>query len=270
MLSNQDVTASVPSISVSSNESSNVIVLGTQPIKEHDDTHLERQMTRTVIFNEKHHDRIKTMSIWTLLRSIGHHVIVGIGVTFLWRAMWHSLDYGVDLDDKESKLQSVLISIAISVIIPLSVAIIQWIHSLHCKSGGGRLSRNGSSVGIKGFLSESGAKSKILQYVLILLFAISNVAFWRGFWYLMDLTIFPNNELVSIATSAVAGFIILGLLQNVSSILSVPLAAPLSDKDGEIQKKDLARPSIALQSVYQHHRFSRSQQEILKSVTVRG
>lgn len=43
----------------------------------------------------------------------------------------------------------------------------------------------------------------------ILVLAIGVIAFWRGAWGLLDLYLFPNNELVSLLISMLIGVLVL-------------------------------------------------------------
>ena len=47
------------------------------------------------------------------------------------------------------------------------------------------------------------------QILFSILIACGVIAFWRGIWGLMDLYLFPNNNLLSIITSLVLGLSIL-------------------------------------------------------------
>ncbi len=52
---------------------------------------------------------------------------------------------------------------------------------------------------------------KIL-FTIIIAFAI--VSFWRGIWGLMDLYLFPGNQVVSLSVSVLLGIIILYLTKH--------------------------------------------------------
>lgn len=43
----------------------------------------------------------------------------------------------------------------------------------------------------------------------VILIATSVILFWRGAWGLMDIFIFPNNDVLSYTTSLVVGILIL-------------------------------------------------------------
>lgn len=49
-------------------------------------------------------------------------------------------------------------------------------------------------------------------YTIIIAFAI--ISFWRGCWHLMDVYLFPNNELVSAIVSILLGVLILSSTKN--------------------------------------------------------
>lgn len=48
----------------------------------------------------------------------------------------------------------------------------------------------------------------------VILIAVAVVLFWRGTWGLMDLYVFPGNELVSYIVSLIVGLVILTYTQN--------------------------------------------------------
>ena len=60
-------------------------------------------------------------------------------------------------------------------------------------------------------------KKKIGRFrklVLALVVGLAIVAFWRGAWQLMDLFVFPENQLLSNVISLVAGFLVLVLMHR--------------------------------------------------------
>ena len=59
-------------------------------------------------------------------------------------------------------------------------------------------------------------KRRMLHAVLI---GLAVISFWRGMWGLMDLYLFPNNELVSYIVSAIIGIIILYITHHITKEL---------------------------------------------------
>ncbi len=65
------------------------------------------------------------------------------------------------------------------------------------------------------------AKKKLTKKSLIhvILIAVAVVLFWRGAWGLMDLYVFPGNELQSYIVSLVLGLIILFYTHRIADAL---------------------------------------------------
>lgn len=53
----------------------------------------------------------------------------------------------------------------------------------------------------------------------IILIAVAVVLFWRGAWGLMDLYVFPNNDLASYIISLIAGLVILMFTRRIADAL---------------------------------------------------
>jgi len=58
-------------------------------------------------------------------------------------------------------------------------------------------------------------KRSFYQDVIIVLLALSIIAFWRGAWNLMDKYIFPNNFLLSQLITIVGGIILLIIISKI-------------------------------------------------------
>ena len=54
---------------------------------------------------------------------------------------------------------------------------------------------------------------KKVLYTILIAFAI--VSFWRGVWGLMDLYLFPNNEILSFSISVLIGLVILYFTKHI-------------------------------------------------------
>ncbi len=52
------------------------------------------------------------------------------------------------------------------------------------------------------------------KLVFALVVGLAIVAFWRGAWQLMDLFVFPENQLLSNVVSFVVGFLVLVLMHR--------------------------------------------------------
>jgi len=63
------------------------------------------------------------------------------------------------------------------------------------------------------------AKKQSNSFFRIILIAVSVVLFWRGAWGLMDLYVFPENELLSYIVSLVVGIGILFATQKLADEL---------------------------------------------------
>lgn len=63
------------------------------------------------------------------------------------------------------------------------------------------------------------AKKQSNSFFRIILIAVSVVLFWRGAWGLMDLYVFPENELASYIMSLAAGLIILFFTRSITDAL---------------------------------------------------
>ena len=57
-----------------------------------------------------------------------------------------------------------------------------------------------------------------ILFTIIIAFAI--VSFWRGIWGLMDLYLFPGNQVVSLSVSVLLGIIILYLTKHLLTNLT--------------------------------------------------
>lgn len=55
--------------------------------------------------------------------------------------------------------------------------------------------------------------------VHVILIAVAVVLFWRGAWGLMDLYVFPDNDLMSYITSLTMGLIILFFTRRIADAL---------------------------------------------------
>lgn len=55
--------------------------------------------------------------------------------------------------------------------------------------------------------------------VHVILIAVAVVLFWRGTWGLMDLYVFPGNELLSYIVSLVLGLVILAFTRRIADAL---------------------------------------------------
>lgn len=54
---------------------------------------------------------------------------------------------------------------------------------------------------------------KKILYTVLIAFAI--VSFWRGVWGLMDVYLFPNNEVLSFSISVLIGLVILYFTKHI-------------------------------------------------------
>lgn len=59
---------------------------------------------------------------------------------------------------------------------------------------------------------------KNILFTIVIAFAI--VSFWRGIWGLMDLYLFPENQVVSLLVSVLLGIIILYLSKHLLTSLT--------------------------------------------------
>ena len=59
---------------------------------------------------------------------------------------------------------------------------------------------------------------KNILFTIVIAFAI--VSFWRGIWGLMDLYLFPGNQVVSLLISVLLGIIILHLTKHLLTNLT--------------------------------------------------
>ncbi|MAF80043.1 hypothetical protein CL629_03130 [bacterium] len=66
------------------------------------------------------------------------------------------------------------------------------------------------------FRQPKDKKHQVLHAVLI---GLAVILFWRGIWGLMDLYLFPSNELISYITSAIIGIIILYITHHITKEL---------------------------------------------------
>jgi len=57
-------------------------------------------------------------------------------------------------------------------------------------------------------------KKKIPIWAIIFA-AFAIVSFWRGVWGLMDLYLFPGNEILSLSVSVIIGLVVLWLIRRV-------------------------------------------------------
>lgn len=64
------------------------------------------------------------------------------------------------------------------------------------------------------------ANRKKTSSLYILLIATAVILFWRGAWGLMDLVVFPNDELHSYSASLILGITILLITHRLKDILS--------------------------------------------------
>lgn len=55
---------------------------------------------------------------------------------------------------------------------------------------------------------------KYNQFIYSLLIAVCIVAIWRGTWILLDLYVFPNNQLLSSIVPLILGAIILAITHH--------------------------------------------------------
>jgi hypothetical protein len=58
-------------------------------------------------------------------------------------------------------------------------------------------------------------KRSLYGDLIIILLALSIIAFWRGTWNLMDKYIFPNNFLLSQLTTIVGGILLLIIISKI-------------------------------------------------------
>lgn len=152
----------------------------------------------------------QTLKIFTIIKNIIFQGIVAIGVVLYWRGTWYLLD---NFSNLNNLLKTGIESLIICIIIILIIIII--------------------SLFIPNKLNK--IISKLFQYLLIFLFAIVNVAFWRGIWLITDYLLFINNFKLSFICSIIIGLFILGLFQSWSSMLAPPILY-ISDKDNETYK----------------------------------
>ena len=92
--------------------------------------------------------------------------------------------------------------------------------------------------------------SKVVQYLLIFLFGYTNVAFWRGIWYLLDVFLFPDHLLISSLVSMAAGLLVLAPMLRCSAIGSVPMTTPTLDSDHGAYSDGIYGPATALISLF--------------------
>ena len=62
-------------------------------------------------------------------------------------------------------------------------------------------------------------KRKVKKTILALFIALAVVSFWRGVWGLMDFYLFPNNSLLSFASSILIGVVILYFTESLTERL---------------------------------------------------
>ena len=165
------------------------------------------------------------------MKNILLHSIGGTGCVFFWRGTWAVFDYFADVDDQ--LLRTALISLGISVIIPLVVALI-WL----C-------------------LPNEAISLKLRQYILIILFGIESVSFWRGIWYLQDALLFPDDPKLSFGLSIGAGLVMLGIVQSWSSILAPPVFF-VSDQD-PVLCSTIFQNALAFRNLCNHHNKDENQ-----------
>jgi len=56
---------------------------------------------------------------------------------------------------------------------------------------------------------EDEIKKEIQKIVYALLIGIAIISFWRGVWGLLDLYLFPSNQVLSLFSSVILGLVIL-------------------------------------------------------------
>jgi len=55
-------------------------------------------------------------------------------------------------------------------------------------------------------------KISFTDAVIILIASIATVSFWRGIWGLMDIYLFPKNQVLSLIISIIIGLIVLFII----------------------------------------------------------
>merc|ERR1719295_114664 len=152
------------------------------------------------------------------MKKIVIHSVTALGVVTFWRGFWVSMDHFFSMDTASGKLEAALVSIAISAVAPLVFGVMafcipkRWLNmrqSLSC--------------------TVPDVMSKVMHYLIICVFGCSNIAFWRGVWYLldvMDVTFFSDYLFLSNIVTLLLSGLVLMLMNRLTALSSVPMMTP--------------------------------------------